>query len=174
MGMVAGTLETISLKRQGKLCTLHSMPTLRERLESDYKTALKAKAQRRVDTIRLVKAAIQRVAIDKRKDALDDQEILQVLTQQVKQRRETLEAAKQTNRSDVLTQATEELAILNAYLPAPLPEEALSQLIDEAIQAVGANHGQIMKHVMAKAAGAADGATVSRLVRERLSPRPAS
>ena len=150
------------------------MATLTEQLETDYKTALKAKEQRRVDTIRLVKAAIQRVAIDKRKDALDDQEILQVLAQQVKQRRETVEAAKQTNRSDVLTQAVEELAILNAYLPPQLSEETLATLIDEAIQAVGENHGQIMKHVMAKAAGAADGAVVSRLVRDRLSPRPAS
>lgn len=150
------------------------MSNLRERLESDYKTALKAREQRRVETIRLIKAAIQRVAIDKRKEALDDQEVIQVLAQQVKQRRETIEAAKQANRQDVLSHATEELAILNAYLPPQLSEEALAKLIDEAIQAVGANHGQIIKHVMAKAAGAAEGALVSRLVRERLSPRPAS
>ncbi|MDP3723685.1 MAG: GatB/YqeY domain-containing protein [Candidatus Omnitrophota bacterium] len=150
------------------------MITLAERLETDYKTAMKAQDRLRIETIRLVKAAIQRVAIDKRKDAPDDQEILQVLAQQVKQRRETVEAAKQATRQDVLTQATEELAILNAYLPPQLSEGALATLIDEAIQAVGTNYGQIMKHVMAKAAGAADGAVVSRLVRDRLSPRPAS
>ena len=144
------------------------MATLTERLEADYKTALKAGAKLRVDTIRLLKAGMQRAAIDKRKDALSDQEVLQVVAQQAKQRRETLEAAKQTNRQDVLTQATEELAILNAYLPQQLSTDALQQLVEEAVQAVGLNQGLIMKHVMGKAAGSADGKVVSQLVAERL------
>ena len=144
------------------------MATLTERLEADYKTAFKAGERRRIDTLRLIKAAAQRVMIDKRKEALDDQEIIQVLNQQAKQRRETLEAAKRGGRQDVLDQASEELAILNAYLPQQLSPEALKPLIDEAMQAVGANQGQIMKHVMQKAAGAADGKLVSQLVAERL------
>lgn len=144
------------------------MATLIERLEADYKTALKAGERLRVDTLRLLKASIQRVAIDKRKDALDDQEILQVLAQQAKQRRETIEAAKGTTRQDVLTQATQELAIVNSYLPQPLSREAIQGLIEEAIQAVGSNQGQIMKYVMGKAAGAAEGKLVSQLVAERL------
>ena len=144
------------------------MATLTERFESDYKTALKAGERLRVDTLRLVKAAIQRTASDKRKDALNDQEIIQVLQLQVKQRREIIESAKQTMRQDVLDQATEEIAILKAYLPEPLPREALAQLIEEAIQAVGANQGQVMKYVMGKAAGAADGSVINQLVTERL------
>ena len=146
------------------------MNTLQERIETDYKTALKAGQRVRVDTLRLVKAAIQRVAIDKRQETLSDQEILPVLAQQVKQRRETLEAAQKGNRQDLSAQATEELAILNAYLPQQLTEAALKPLIDEAIAAVGQNLGQIMKYVMGKAAGAADGQRVSQLVRERLGP----
>ena len=144
------------------------MATLSERIESDYKTALKAREQLRVDTLRLMKAGIQRAAIDKRKEALDDQEIIQVLNQQVKQRRETIESAKQTNRQDVLSQAMEELAILNSYLPAQLSQDAVKQLIEEAVKAVGSNQGQVMKHVMSKAAGGADGKVVSQLVSERL------
>ena len=144
------------------------MNTLQERIETDYKTALKAGQRVRVDTLRLVKAAIQRVAIDKRQETLSDQEILPVLAQQVKQRRETLEAAQKGNRQDLSAQATEELAILNAYLPQQLTEAALKPLIDEAIAAVGQNLGQIMKYVMGKAAGAADGKVVSQLVGERL------
>ncbi len=144
------------------------MATLSERLESDYKTAMKAGERLRIDTLRLIKAAIQRSAIEKRKDVLDDQEIIQVLTQQAKQRRETIESAKQSDRQDVLTQATQELAILNSYLPQQLTDEALKQLIDEAIAAVGPNQGPIMKHVMGKAGGAADGKRVSQLVGERL------
>ena len=144
------------------------MASLHERLEADYKTALKAKEQRRVDTLRLIKAAIERVAFDKRKGTLDDQEIIQVLTQQAKQRRETIEAAKQGSRQDVLAQASEELTLITAYLPQPLAPEAIKQLIEEALATVGPNQGQIMKFVMGKAAGAADGKTVSQLVSERL------
>ena len=144
------------------------MATLTERIEADYKTAFKAREQRRVDTLRLVKAAIQRVAIEKRKETLDDAEIIQVLNQQAKQRRETLEAAKQGGRQDILDQSAEELAILSSYLPQQLSTEALKQLVDEAVKTVGANQGQIMKFMMQKAAGAADGKTVSQLVAERL------
>ena len=144
------------------------MATLIERIEADYKTALKAGERLRVDTLRLLKAGIQRVAIDKRKDTLDDQEVLQVLSQQAKQRRETIESAKQSSRQDVLTQSTQELALINSYLPQQLSEEALKQLVEEAVKASGPNQGQIMKYVMAKAAGAADGKTVSQLVSERL------
>ena len=144
------------------------MATLSERLDADYKTAMKAGQRVRIDTIRLVKAAMQRAAIDKRKDALDDAETIQVISQQVKQRRETIDSAKQTNRPDVLAQATEELALLTAYLPQQLSPEALKQLVEEAVTAVGTNQGQIMKYVMGKAAGAADGKMVSQLVGERL------
>ena len=144
------------------------MATLSERLDADYKTAMKAGQRVRIDTIRMVKAAMQRTAIDKRKDALDDAETIQVISQQVKQRRETIDSAKQTNRQDVLTQATEELGLLTAYLPQQLSPEAVKQLVEEAVAAVGTNQGQIMKYVMGKAAGAADGKMVSQLVGERL------
>ncbi len=144
------------------------MATLTERLEADYKAAMKAQDRLRIDTIRLVKAAIQRVAIEKRKDTLEDAEVIPVLSQQVKQRRETIESAKQTGRQDVLAQATAELEMLNAYLPQPLSVDALKQLVEEAVKAVGPNQGQIMKFVMGQAAGRADGKTVSQLVSERL------
>ena len=144
------------------------MPTLTERFDEDYKTALKAGDKLRVDTIRLIKAGIQRTAIDKRKDRLDDSEVIQVLSHQAKQRRETIESVKATNRQDVLAQATAELAILTAYLPQQLSPEAIKQLVDEAISTVGSNQGSIMKYVMGKAAGTADGKVVSQLVAERL------
>ncbi len=144
------------------------MPTLVERLETDYKTALKAQDRRRVDAIRMIKADIQRVAIEQRKDTLEDKDVIQVLAKQAKQRRETLDAAKQSGRKDIETQTVEELAILNAYLPTQLGPDQLKALIDEAVKTVGANQGQVMKFVMGKAAGAADGKVVSQLVAERL------
>lgn len=144
------------------------MATLRERIETDYREALKAGQRRRVEMLRLVKAAIQREAIEQRKETLDDQEILKVLAQQTKQCRETMESAKQGKRDDVLAQATEELAILTSYLPEPLSEDRLKVLIEEALQSVGPHRGQIMKYVMGKAAGAADGKQVNQLVEVRL------
>ena len=144
------------------------MATLTERLEGDYKAAMKAGERLRIDTIRLMKAGVQRMAIEKRKEQLEDHEVLQVLSQQAKQRQETIESAQKANRQDVLTQATQELAVLKSYLPQPLSQEALQGLVEEAITAVGPNQGQIMKYVMGKAAGAADGKLVSQLVVERL------
>ena len=144
------------------------MPTLAERLESDYKTAMKSGDRTRIDTLRLIKAAMQKVAIDKRKETLDDPEVTQVLVQQAKQRNETIESAKKSSRQDVADQASSELAILQGYLPKQLSPEEIRRLIEEAVKAVGLNQGLIMKQVMSKIAGAADGKTVSQLVAERL------
>ncbi len=144
------------------------MASLSERLTAEYQAALKAGERLRVDALRLIKAEIQRVAIDKRKDVLDDAEIVHVVSRQMKQRRETIEAAKRADRQDILTRATEELAILSSYLPQQLSEDAIRALIDEAVVAVGLAQGPVMKFVMGKAAGAADGKAVSRLVGERL------
>lgn len=148
------------------------MPTLTERIEADYKVALKAGERRRVDTLRLLKAGMERLASEKRLPALGEADVLQVINQQAKQRRETIEAAKAGGRQDIVNQATEEFAIVTAYLPQPLSEETLKRLIDEAVQAVGPQQGQIMKYVMGKAAGAADGKVVSQLVAQRLSQAP--
>lgn len=144
------------------------MATLTERLESDYHMAMKAGQRLRIDTLRLIKAGIQRMAIEKQKQSLEDPEILQVLQREAKQRRETLEAAKQSNRQDILAQTMEELAILNSYLPQPLSEDAIRSLIEEAIKTIGPQQGPIMKHVMSKASGTIDGKIVSQLLMERL------
>lgn len=144
------------------------MDHLKNTIDNDYKTAMKAGERVRVDTLRLIKAGIQRVAIDKRKDQLEDKEIIQVLSHQAKQCKETIEAATKADRQDILSRATEEIAIINTYLPQQLTESDVKQLIEEAVKEVGLNQGQIMKYVMAKAAGATDGKIVSGLVGKRL------
>lgn len=150
------------------------MATLQEQLNQDYLTAYKAKDQCKVDTLRLIKASIQRVSIEKRADALADADVIQILSQQAKQRRETMDAAKKGNRQDVLTAANAELDVISAYLPKQLSTDELKRLIEEAMTASGpgANQGAIMKYVMGKAAGAADGKIVSQLVGERLKQAP--
>lgn len=143
--------------------------SLWDRIGTEYLAAYKAGDRVRVDTLRLVKAALEKVSIEKRKDRLDDAEILQVLTQQAKQRRETLEAVKASGRNDIIAQTNQELAILTAYLPQQMSDEALGRLIEEAFQTAGQNQGQVMKYVMGKAGGAVDGKRVSQLVAQRLS-----
>ena len=142
--------------------------TILERVEQDYKTAFKAGERLRIDTLRLIKAEAQKVAIDKRKDTLSDQDMVPVLSKQSKQRQETLASAKQAGRQDIVDQATAELAILGTYMPKQLSEAELGQLIDAAITESGGNQGLIMKAVMAKASGLADGKLVSQLVADRL------
>ena len=144
------------------------MPTLSERIEADYKVAMKAQERLKIDTLRLLKAAAQKSAMDKRKPALDDAEMLTVLSQQTKQRQETLDIAQKSGRSDMVEQSKAEMAIIAAYMPKPLSHDELRALVDEAIGVVGPNQGLIMKHVMGKASGAADGKVVSQLVGERL------
>ncbi len=144
------------------------MATLQERMEVDYKTAMKTGDRLRVDALRLIKAEIQKVAIEKHAEQLADPDVVQLLSRQAKQRQETIDAATKAHRQDIIDQTTKELAIVRAYLPQALSSEALKQLINEAINTVGPHQGQIMKAVMAKAAGAADGNVVSQLVAERL------
>ena len=146
------------------------MSLLQERIEADYQAAMKSRDRLRVDALRLIKSDLQRVAIDKRTETLADQDIVQVLNRQAKQRQETIEAAKKGGRNDVVVQTEQELAVLKAYLPRALSTEELAALIEEAIKAVGTNQGLIMKHVMGKTAGAADGKIVSQLVGARLKP----
>ena len=144
------------------------MATLSERLETDYKTAMKAGERSRVGVLRLLKAGIAKTAIDKRKPALEDPEALEVIAHHAKQCRETIDAATRANRNDILDQATAELKIVTAYLPPPLSEDDLKQLIEEAIGTVGAQQGPVMKHVLGKTKGLAEGGVVNRLVAERL------
>ena len=145
------------------------MSTLRERIEAEYKTAFKSGERLKVDVLRLIKSDLQRVEIDKRA-AAEDQDVIHIISKQTKQRQETIEAARKGGRAEVVAQTEQELAILKAYLPKALSTEELAALIDEAVQAVGTNQGLIMKHVMGKAAGAADGKLVSQLVGARLKP----
>src|SRR3989338_669659 len=124
------------------------MPTLTERIESDYKMAFKAGERLKVDVLRMIKADLQRLAIDKRATELADQDVIQIVSKQTKQRQETIDAARKGGRADVAAQTEQELAILKTYLPAALSAQALSRLIEEAVQAVGSSQGQIMKYVM--------------------------
>ena len=143
-----------------------------EKIEIDLKEALKSKDQIKVSTLRLLKSAIGYLAIEK-KDDLKDDDVISVIKKQVKQRKDSIEGFKKGNREDLAQKEEVELKILKAYLPEEITPEALSAIIDEAINETGANTpkdmGMVMKAVMAKTKHSADGKVISSIVNEKLS-----
>ena len=143
-----------------------------EKIEIDLKEALKSKDQIKVSTLRLLKSAIGYLAIEK-KDDLKDDDVISVIKKQVKQRKDSIEGFKKGNREDLAQKEESELKILKAYLPEEITPEVLSAIIDEAISETGASTprdmGMVMKAVMAKTKGLADGKIVSSIVNEQLS-----
>jgi len=144
---------------------------LHETLNSDMKDALRAQESLRLMTIRQLRGAIKNKEIELGRSLVDD-EILGVITTQVKQRREAAQMYRDNQRDELATKEEAELAVLQAYLPAQLDEAALRVLITEIISSVGADSprdmGKVMGPVMAKTRGCADGKLVNQLVKELL------
>jgi hypothetical protein len=147
---------------------------LKERLEQDQKTAMRERAQLRLDTIRMLKSAIKYREIELMKP-LDDAGIHGVIASEVKRRRDAAEQYRAGNRQDLADKEDAELAILQAYLPQQLGEDELRAKVDEAVKKVGAqgmkDMGAVMKALMPEIQGRADGKVVSELVKARLSAK---
>ena len=145
---------------------------LAERLTEDLKQAMKDKDKLRLSVIRMVRAAIKNAEIEKRRP-LGDDEILDVLNRELKQRQESLEEFEKAGRQDLSQQAQEEIRILRQYLPEPLDDQALAELIEVAIQETGAatkrDLGKVMSYLMPKVKGRADGKKVNQMVQQQLS-----
>jgi len=146
---------------------------LEGKIFNDYKEAMKNKDTVKSSTLSFLRAEVINVAIEKKKKALDDNEVITVIKKQIKQHQDSIEQFKKGNRQDLADKETKELEILKAYLPPELPAEEIKKIIEEAIALTGAQDmkdmGKVMKEVTAKIAGRADGKLVSDLVRERLS-----
>ena len=146
---------------------------LLERIESDLKSAMKEKNEIKVSAIRMLKAAIKNKEIEKRVKALTDDEIIDVVAKQVKQRRDSIVEFEKGKRQDLVDKETKEISVLEYYLPARLSKEELTGIVQKIIQSSGAktkaDMGKVMKEVMAETKGKADGSEVSRLVSSLLS-----
>ncbi|OGW67528.1 MAG: glutamyl-tRNA amidotransferase [Nitrospirae bacterium RIFCSPLOWO2_02_FULL_62_14] len=147
--------------------------SLPDRLSNDLKEAMKAKDQLRMDVIRMIKAAILNKEIELKKN-LDDAEMSKVMTNMLKQRRESIEQYQKAKRDDLAAKEIKEIAIIEGYLPKAASPEAIAEAVDAAIKEIGASTmkdmGNLMKAVMAKLAGqTVDGKHVSDLVKSRLS-----
>lgn len=135
------------------------------------RAAMKARDQVRVSTLRMLMTAVRNAEVE-RGHALDDDEVIEVAAREAKRRRESIEAFRAGNRDDLVTKESAELAVLEEYLPKGLTEQELAALVDETISEVGATTpkqmGEVMKALMPKIRGRADGAAVSQMVRGKL------
>jgi uncharacterized protein YqeY len=148
--------------------------TLRERLDSDLKEAMRAKQQLRVDTIRAIKSAVKYKEVEGGEvKTLDEAGVVKVVQSEIKKRRDAAEQYRGASRADLAEKEEAEIAVLTAYLPAQLTEAELEALVAEAIAEAGATDlkglGAVMKAVQPKVAGRADGKAVSELVKKKLS-----
>ncbi|MFA0732508.1 MAG: hypothetical protein LKKZDAJK_001061 [Candidatus Fervidibacter sp.] len=145
--------------------------SLKERIDADYKTAMKVRDAVKVSVLRLLRSAIHNAEIDRQR-ALTDDEILGVIQSEIRKRRESIEAFQQGGRADLAEREQAELAILEAYLPQPLSRAELEALVRETIREVGAlsvrDMGKVMAVLMPKVRGRADGREVNELVRQLL------
>lgn len=143
-----------------------------ERLNQDMKQAMKDKSALKLSVIRMVKAAIQNEEITKGKPLSDD-DVLTILSRELKQRRDSLQEFEKAGRDDLSSKTREEIDILTSYLPEQLSEEAIRQIVREAIAQVGATSkkemGKVMGVVIPKVKGKADGSIVQTIVNEELS-----
>ena len=146
---------------------------LAEQLRRDLTAAMKGRDELATSALRMAIAAVKEAAVSgKEARDLEDDEIVKVLTKQVKKREEAAEAFRHAGRDDRADRELAEAKVLAAYLPAALRPEELDAIITEALAEGGfsgmAAMGPAMKAVTAKVAGRADGKTVSALVRQRL------
>ena len=141
--------------------------SIRERLEADITAAMRSRNQQRLDALRYLKSAINRVEIDRRV-TLDDAGVTDVVVRQVKDRRDSIRMFEEGNRPDLVAKESADLGVLEEYLPPQMSDDELTQLVQEVIRQVGAetirDKGKVMGRLMPQVQGKADGAQVNTLV----------
>lgn len=147
--------------------------SLKDKLNEDMKVAMKAREEGklRLSVIRMAKAAIKNIEIAKGKE-LSEEEIIEVLSREVKQRRDAIPEYQKGNRADVVDTLKLEINILMDYMPEQLSEEEIRAFVKEAIELSGAKEakemGKVMGVLMPKVKGKADGKLVNQIVKEFL------
>ena len=149
-----------------------SEETLKARITTEMKAAMRAKDKPRLGTIRLIQAEIKRIEVDERIE-LDDTRVLAILDKMSKQRRDSLSQFKDAGRDDLAEQEKSELDVIAEFLPAALTEEELQALIDQAVVDSGAqamsDMGKVMGIIKPLVQGRADMGAVSQQIKARLS-----
>jgi uncharacterized protein len=148
------------------------MSELMQRLQADYKTALRARDERKVTTLRLLFSRAKNAAIEARVEEVDETTLLSLIQKEVKQREDSITQFEAGGRVDLVANETAERDILRAYLPAELSDEEIRAVIRRVIAETGAQGkagiGKVMRPIMAELKGRVDGSRVNRLVAEEL------
>lgn len=145
--------------------------SIKDQLMADLKDAMKQKQGLRKSVITMLRAAVKQIEVDQRKE-LTDEEVIDVIVTQVKQKRSVIDEFLKGDREDLAEEAKEEIAVLEKYLPEQLSEEELKTIISDVISETGASSmkdmGKVMGIVNPKVKGRADGKTVSQIVKSFL------
>lgn len=149
--------------------------SLKDRISEDIKTAMKAKDKVRLETVRSIKKVILEKESTLRaqgQETLSEGQEIEVLAQLAKQRRDSIEQYRQAGRDELAEQESQELAIIEEYLPKQLADEEVAAIVDEIVASVGATSvkdmGKVMGPVMQKLKGRADGQKIQAMVKAKL------
>jgi len=147
------------------------MSALKDRIGAEMKEAMRAKDATRLESIRLLRAAIQRREVDDRVELTDD-EVVSVLQKMIKQGKDSIEQFSKGGRDDLVAKEAATLAVLETYLPEQIDSAELSALIETALSETGAqgvsDMGKVMAWLKPKVQGRADMGAVSALIKEKL------
>ena len=145
--------------------------SLKERLLEDMKAAMKEKDSVRKDAIQMVRTAILQTEKDNR-ITLEDDGVIEVIAKEVKKRKSILPEYEKSGRQDLIDKLKYEIEVLTGYLPQQLTEDELEEIVREVVREIGAGSpadvGRVMKAVMPKVSGRADGKTVNEIVKRIL------
>ena len=142
--------------------------SLQDQLSQEIKTAMLAKDADRLSALRMLKSALGYAQIERKVESLPDSEVVTLVQKEVKKRRDSMDQFEKAGRAELAAKEKQEIVVLESFLPQPLPPEELEKLVKATILELGATSkkdiGPVIKAVQAKAAGRADGKSVSTLV----------
>ena len=144
---------------------------MREKILNDLKEAMLRQDKETLAVIRMVKGAMQMQELDKHAP-LTDEEVIGVISKEIKTRKESIVEFEKGNRSDLIEKTNKEIEILNKYMPEQLSDEEVAKIIDEAFNTLNptaSDMGKVMGYITPKVKGKADLSSISRTVKERLS-----
>jgi len=148
------------------------MPPILEKIEADFKKALRERDSQALSVLRMLKAALQNEGIAKKRESLTEADSLRILRRELKQRQESSEEWKKAGRDLEIEKEQAAIAIIEGYLPRQIGEEEVKKIAQDVINNLGAESlkdmGKVMAALMSKLGGKADGETTSRVVKDLL------
>ena len=147
--------------------------SLEERLVEEMKQAMRSNDKLRLSAIRMIRSAVKNKEIEVRKK-LEDEDVVRVIQGMMRKAEESLEQFEKGGRMDLVEKEKQEVEVLKSFLPQPISQEEILKIIDQTIEETEASSlkdlGRVMKSVMPKLVGKADGKLINQLVKDRLSP----